>query len=365
IYAGLARAIITPPRGIYLIGYGDRWSACRSVRDELTATALALDDGQNKLLIIALDMLALNERVVGRVRARITEKWGVPGAQVMLCCSHTHSGPIAYANRKSRPRNRRFVNGLVNKLADVAGQALDDTVPVTLAWGQGEARIAVNRRKLVDGSMTIGENPDGPVDRSLNVLQALRDDGRPLVTLVNFACHATVLGPSSLAVSADWPGAMRRQVQEASGAPCMFIQGATADLNPHHEWGDDSPQAVEQLGGQVARQVLEALPSLEPFDAVPLQAQSQAAWLPIVPQMKKSRPLTFSQALASYVGVPSFVLPRFVVDFVLNARYPWQSAHEKRDGQWRAPMEIQVLRLGDCALVAHAAETFNEIGSAV
>ena len=53
------------------------------------------------------------------------------------------------------------------------------------------------------------------------------------------------------------------------------------------------------------------------------------------------------------------------MDFVLNARYPWQSAHEKRDGQWHAPMEIQLLRLGDCVLLAHAAETFNEIGVAV
>ena len=43
--AGVARQIITPPPGIYLIGYGDRSKGNRGVHDDLTATALALEDG--------------------------------------------------------------------------------------------------------------------------------------------------------------------------------------------------------------------------------------------------------------------------------------------------------------------------------
>ena len=68
--AGLARSVITPPRGSYLIGYGDRYLGASRVHDDLTATALVLDDGSTRLTIVALDMLCLHEDVVARIRER-------------------------------------------------------------------------------------------------------------------------------------------------------------------------------------------------------------------------------------------------------------------------------------------------------
>jgi neutral ceramidase len=362
--AGVARAFVTPQLGIYLIGYADRGSGCRSIHDDLTATALILDDGATQLVIIALDMLALNERIVERVRTGIVERWHIPPEQVMVCCSHTHSGPIAYADEKSKRKERQFIDGLVDKLVAVVGEALVEQVAVSAAWARGEAHIAINRRELSpDGTMVIGVNLDGPVDRSLNVLQLCHQgSGQPLVTLVNLACHATVLGPSSYAVSAEWPGVMRRQVEETLGGLCMFLQGATGNLNPNHEWGDDDLQVMEQLGRNVAEQVLGNLTALKPFTATPLRARSESTWLPITPQMRPdgSGPLTYKEVLAKYAGIP-----KFMVDRVLKARYPWKTSLEQRDGQWHVPMEIQAFRLGDCVVVAHAAEVFNEIGGAI
>jgi hypothetical protein len=54
-----------------------------------------------------------------------------------------------------------------------------------------------------------------------------------------------------------------------------------------------------------------------------------------------------------------------MVDWILRARYPWQTALAQRDGGWYALMELQSFRFGGCALVAHAAEPFNEIGAAI
>jgi hypothetical protein len=201
------------------------------------------------------------------------------------------------------------------------------------------------------------------VDRSLNVLQLChQESGQPVVTLVNLACHATVLGPSSYAVSAEWPGVMRRQVEETAGGLCMFLQGATGNLNPNHEWGDDDLGVMEQLGQNVAEQVLENLAARNPFTATPLRAQSTSAWLPITPQMRSdgTGPITYKEVLAKYAGIP-----KLMVDRVLKARYPWKTTLEQRQGRWHTPMEIQAFRIGDCALVAHAAEVFNEIGVAI
>ena len=97
--AGAARSIISPPRGIYLIGYGDRAKGNIGIHDDLSATTLVLDDGSTRVAIVALDILTINEFIVDRVRAKLTP------IEVVLCCSHTHSGPIAYADGKSARKN--------------------------------------------------------------------------------------------------------------------------------------------------------------------------------------------------------------------------------------------------------------------
>jgi hypothetical protein len=119
---------------------------------------------------------------------------------------------------------------------------------------------------------------------------------------------------------------------------------------------------MEELGRQVGAQVLEIVENLEPLEASPLAAGKELVRLLVVPQTEPghSRPLTYRQVLAREAG-----LPRFLVDPILRARYPWKTSLERRDGQWYVVVEVQVFRLGDCALVAHAAETFNEIGSAI
>ncbi|HSQ38824.1 MAG TPA: hypothetical protein VLM78_01585, partial [Anaerolineales bacterium] len=66
--AGVARRNISPPKGIFLIGYGDRAKGNLGVHDDLTATALVLDDGTARVAIVALDMLVINEFIVDRVR---------------------------------------------------------------------------------------------------------------------------------------------------------------------------------------------------------------------------------------------------------------------------------------------------------
>lgn len=52
---------------------------------------------------------------------------------------------------------------------------------------------------------------------------------------------------------------MRREIEAATGAPCLFIQGATADLNPILEWGPNDYQVAEILGKRVAQGVLDRL----------------------------------------------------------------------------------------------------------
>jgi hypothetical protein len=66
----------------------------------------------------------------------------------------------------------------------------------------------------------------------VQVAQIDRLDDEPVATLVNFACHATIMGPGNKLITPDFPGAMKRIVEQAVGGRCLFFQGSTGDQGP-------------------------------------------------------------------------------------------------------------------------------------
>lgn len=350
--AGYARRIISPPKTIYLIGYGDRLWGNRGIHDDLTATAVAIDDGKTRVVIIACDLLAINEITLEWVEKEVN-------ANIVLCCSHTHSGPIVYADRKSVRKNKNYVEFLIAQLIEVIKEALNNLRSAVILWGTGEADIAVNRReRMSDGTIEIGVNPEGVIDRSIGIIQIQKAEGQPLVNLVNFSCHNVVLGPKNLLVSADWSGAMRSTVERETGVPCLFIQGATADLNPDHEWDGDDFVAVESLGNRVARSVLSGLTDLIPINGTGVDFIETKIWLPLEGEAKTQKPpTTYKSKLASLVGIPEFL-----VDPILRIRYPWKIHIENHNGFWSIPMNIVLIRIGAIVWFGMGAEVFNEIG---
>jgi hypothetical protein len=347
--AGLARSVITPPRGSYLIGYGDRYLGASRVHDDLTATALLLEDGSTRLTIVAVDMLCLHEDVVARIRER-------SAGEVLIACSHTHAGPIAFADRRSSRRRRRLVEGIVHNVACAVTDAEQSLAPAELRFAMGEMRIAINRREPgADGKIHLGVNPEGAVDPALGVLQVLDTRGSVRATVVNAACHPTVLSPKNRGISAEWPGVMRREVEAETGGACLFLQGGAGNLNPKHEWGDHDLAAMERLGREVGQAVLERCEGgLAPLVATPLASAREEVALPVIERPAES----YRETAGRLLGVPSFAIHP-----LLRYAYPWRSRlRPGRDGRPEFPMEVQVFRIGDLALVAHAAETFTEIG---
>ncbi len=363
LLAGVARRIITPPKGIFLVGYGDRTRGNIGVHDDLTATALVLDNGTTRIAILALDILTINEFIVDRIQNRLAP------TQVLLCCSHTHSGPIGYAGRRSPPRDRAYMDTLVDNIVLAVQDAQAVLAPVQLEYSHGEGDVGINRReKMPDGHFEIGRNPLGPRDKSLQVVSVFAQ-GKPgarLATLVNYACHGTVLGPDNLLVSADWIGAMRLSLEARLGGSVLFLQGAAANINPDMYWEDAQAfEKVTEQGSRIAAAVLSAIDSgSEKLTGSPLEIERVTAWLPTETTVASSRPpKNYGKSLLSLAHMPGFMAP--FADLLLDKRYPWRSVIEPREGFWSVPMRINALRVGDLALVTFAAETFTEIGMKV
>lgn len=187
-----------------------------------------------------------------------------------------------------------------------------------------------------------------------------------MATVVNYACHGTVLGPANLLVSADWIGPMRTRVESELGGLALFLQGAAANINPDMYWEDGRgfDMAAEQ-GHAVAEVVLAVVRGgSEPLTDVPVGIARAEAWLPTETRAETPRPpKNYGRPLLSLARIPGFMA--IFADLLLNQRYPWKSVIDARDGFWSVPMRINAVRIADLLLVTYAAETFTEIGMKV
>jgi hypothetical protein len=122
---------------------------------------------------------------------------------------------------------------LVHLLAGAVAMARARTVPCRLGLGQGSVLVGINRRERnADGQIILGQNPAGPVDPRVAVLRVEGVDGRPVASVLNYACHPVSLGSRCTDISSDFPGTARQLVEAETGAPCLFLQGATGNINP-------------------------------------------------------------------------------------------------------------------------------------
>ena len=269
--AGVARVDITPPKGHPMAGYSERTHGATGVRDPLYATVLLLESGSTTAALIACDLASFTST---RIAAEARRKFGI--ANTVLSMSGTHSGPAPSA---------KWTASAEEKIAAAIGEARQSMFPATISSASGRAYLAFNRRKTQnDGTARLWErNPEGlpshPLDPAVNVL-AVRDAEKIRAVLVHFAARATVLGPANLEFSADYPGALRRQVEsQTPGALCLFLQGASGDISPdrNNEPGRvPAFEAAEKMGRDLSAEVLRALPRARPVgDGATLQIASE------------------------------------------------------------------------------------------
>jgi hypothetical protein len=265
LLAGVARAVITPPIGIRMVGYTVQEACSQDVERDLTATVLVLSDGAATAILAALDVLFVPMPYSDRIRATIGNRVGIAAENVLLNGSHTHLGPMlpGWQDEESPQKELQagYVAHLEAVLSGAAASAWEKRQPARLGSGRGAAPLGVNRReKMPDGSIMIGENPDGPIDRTVDVLRVDDLTGRPLAVVMSAACHTVVLGPKTLSLSPDFIGPARDLIEPAIGAPSLFLQGAAGNINPacgigsgRAEQWDDAQRLGLMLGGETLK----------------------------------------------------------------------------------------------------------------
>jgi len=244
---GFARVNINPSMGIFVGGYfKDRFAD--GILDDLEVNALAIRLNDTTQLLISVDVEGIVQEISMLYRQMVSEATSVPMDNIIISCTHTHTGPEVNG-REDDPPVLEYREFLGKRIRDAAVFAIADLKDAKMGYGMGKAEnVAFVRRFIMkDGTTKTNpgvNNPDivrpvGQIDDSVNVIRFDRE-GADTIVFVNFANHPDVVGGCK--ISGDWPALLRKNVEKIlDGTKCIFFNGAQGDINHvnvHPKGGD-------------------------------------------------------------------------------------------------------------------------------
>jgi len=227
LMAGISREIITPALGGTFVGYGSE-KGSTAVNDDLTVTALAISDGQTKVVLMSITVCVMNATEVDQIRTLCGKATGVPAANVIIAALHTHSAPNTTVAWNADYCN----NTLFPKAVTAAKAAVDGMKPVKVGIATTETKVGINRRKILpNDNVVLGQNPWGPYDSEMTVISFKGDDGKAVANMVHCTAHPTAAGTNT-EITRDWPGVMIDRLDQQTGAITIFFNGLQGDVAP-------------------------------------------------------------------------------------------------------------------------------------
>ena len=172
----------------------------------------------------------------------IATELNAPVQNILMSATHTHSsnvtgpgrGGAASAAPPATPASQA-APPLVAPMLQAVRQAKAALQPARIGFGTGTMWLNVNRDAIDPDTRrwTQAPNREGHSDKTVAVLKFESLAGAPIAAYVNYAMHP-VNGYLSGAISADFPGAATRHIEQAYGGQmvALFSQGASGDQNP-------------------------------------------------------------------------------------------------------------------------------------
>ncbi len=269
---GVARVDITPQAPVRLHGFprGERAVSVSEVAQRIFAKAMAIGSGEETVLLVTTDLLGVSDKMAEELMARLKNESDFSDrSRLAFTASHNHSAPALesvapYVFRQEPTADqsaeiRAYGEWLMERLVEVAKEALATRRPARLSYAIGTADFGMHRRLLKEGRVVgFGDNPEGDVDHDLPVLAVRDADGALRAVWFSYACHGVCWQRPS--VHGDWMGVAQAEIETRNpGALALVTIGCAGDINPKDIYfrGQD-PLTPGRQAAAVVQEVLAA-----------------------------------------------------------------------------------------------------------
>jgi hypothetical protein len=274
---GFGKVDITPRVGVELAGFGPfRNRHSIAVRDRLWSRAMAVSCDDRIAVLVSNDLIQLRVPQVARVRELVGDATGLAPEQIMVHCTHTHSGPATGSLTGWGDPDCPYLEILPGRIARAACEAVGNLQEATLSHAEVPCEgIGLNREWDRDAPpleevLCEDWRPAKPelTDTTCQVLAAHDAAGRMLGFASYFGCHPVVCCAESRYISGDFVGVATNLLErENPGAVGLFLQGAQGDVNSCvvHKSEQESLLALDIIAARYARSVRHGLTQARPI----------------------------------------------------------------------------------------------------
>lgn len=372
VSAGAALRDISPKPGVKLGGYPHHPRPNTGVHDPLYAACLYLNDGAVETALVTLDIIALSKKYVRVIREQIHKETGIPGAHIMICCSHSHSAPRGSSNmtmdayESGSAPDDEFVAMVSASIIEAVKEAKDSQFPAFIGIEKGfcgrEQGVGGNRRE-----------PMGNANPEVWTIGVKDWEGTMRAVLVSYALHPTFLHSDNFLVSADYPGYIRGYVGSVHPeAVFLFAQGTSGNQSPRYFRTGKTFDEAKRVGEAIGTAAATVLDSMEYSSQLPLCVLSEELEIELRTFPEKSEARAHAESLKKVwhdlrdSGAPERDV--WVAELMfLGAEDTLSMLMLYEEGKLEVlnentPMEVQVLGIGDARIACLPGEVFVEFG---
>ncbi len=371
LLVGLGESVITPKENLQMHGFG-KSQVATGTHDDLHSRCMIVKDDRGKTAaLLVVSFVEIEEReLANRMRDVVAKAADIERKDIMLTCTHTHSGPNLTVASDS------YIEYLMKQIDQSAQEAVNSLKPSTIGVSVGEQlEVGKNRRRLLYGGM----HPDP----QLAVIKIADLSGKLRGLIFNYGCHPATLDWRNTLYSEDWPYYAIKGIKEEVGddAWVCFLQGAQGDINTGYDSllsaiGAYMPVRdfpyIQYKGKQMAQSVIELLKNAEMQGSFSVDVIAKNYELPL----RNSFPITMKEAeenvriaeknLRKIENKPEYKgsrkLDKYITE-LYSAKQTLALAEDFYSGDLpkKESTELQVIRIGEIVFFALPGEVFSEI----
>ena len=326
---------------------------------KLRAVAVVIEKPKaGKVVIVACDVLMMNRDLLDPVAEEIAAICDIPIANVLINCTHTHHAPTTvsiHGYQRDEVFCRRVQKAIVQAVKEANAKLPQGESTFLFRLGE-ESTVGQNSRMLMSDDLIywIGPKddairPTGPFDPELPVLAFRNEQDKKLRALIyNHSTH-TIGVRKPPGRSPSFYGLACQELEAGLGGVVCFLEGASGST---HNLSVPVAEAVIRIKAAVKGALDKATP--RPVDKI------VAIKKPFTFRVRRFDEAKEESAVTTYcardgVGIGNKIPENFREQRKILA---------PQQGQQRTT-HLQVVKIGDVAIVAVPAEFFTVLGQEI
>ena len=260
--ASTALVDITPHGTFYMEGYANdvRRQPALGVHDTPYAVLLLVEVGSTRVLFVSLDVCIVSDDGSRLLREGLSACLGIPEDHIVISAIHSHACANGFEGESS------IIGVHSHGYVEMASGRV-----IEAATGLEAALVEVTPELMtthVRGWYSNRNDSERPFDDAVHVLRLRAEDGSVAGAMLNFNCHATVVGPFNRYLTPDVIGGVRARVADWVGCVPYTFTGASADLgNRQFRQGNDFAE-LERVSCGIASAIMSCGEKFRPVELV-------------------------------------------------------------------------------------------------